>query len=154
MSGLSTYTPATETVALPGGGDFAVRGLSLEDFTILLRSHYDTLEQLFDQYLTEAALEQVDKDATDGALGLGDMKGILMEALSKAPALVGDVIARAADEPENGHRARLLPIGTQIEAVQKIVTLTLEAEGGMEKLFETAKTAWTSLAGLVPGRSR
>lgn len=154
MSGLSTYTPATEKVALPGGGEFAVRGLSLEDFTILLRSHYETLEHLFDQYLTEAALEKVDQEATDGALGLGDMKGMVLEALSKAPALVGDVIAHAAGEVEHSHRARLLPVGVQIEAVQKIITLTLEAEGGMEKLFETAKTAWTSLAGLVPGRSR
>lgn len=152
--GLGTFTPATAKVALPGGGEFVVRGLSLEDFTVLLRTHYATLEHLFDRYLSEAALEKVDQDAADGLLGLGDMRGVVLEAVSQAPALIGDVIARAADETENPHRARLLPVGVQIDAIQKVVELTLTAEGGLEKLFETAKTAWTGMAGLVQGRSR
>lgn len=152
--GLGTFTPATETVALPDGEKFAVRGLSFEDFTILLRDHYASLEVLFDRYVSEAALAKVDQDAADGALGLGDIRGVVLEALREAPALLGDVIARAADETENPHMARYLPMGVQIEAIQKIVELTLTQEGGLEKLFETAKTAWTSMAGLARSPSR
>lgn len=64
------------------------------------------------------------------------------------------MIARAADETERPEMARTLPTGVQIDAIQKVITLTLEAEGGLEKLIETAKTAWTGVAALVPGPSR
>ena len=152
--GLTAFIPATEKVALPGGGEFAVRGLSLEDFTVLLRDHYDPMEAIFQRYINEVALEKVDRDIMDGTLGLADMRTVVLDALREAPGLIGDVIARAADETENPHIARLLPVGVQIEAVQKIVTLTLQAEGGLEKLIETATTAWTTMAGVVQGRSR
>lgn len=152
--GLGNFTPATDTVALPNGETFAVRGLSFEDITVLLRDHYDALETLFDRYVSEAALDRVDREAADGQLGLGDVRSVVLEALTAAPALVGDVIARAADEVERPHIARLLPIGVQIEAVQKVIELTLSQEGGMEKLFETAKSAWATVAGLARKPSR
>lgn len=149
--GLSGFKPKTETVEYPGGS-FAVRGLSLEDFTVLLRTHHKPMADLFDRYVSEAALEKVDAD-TGGALRLGDMKQVVLEAFELAPGLVGDSIARAADETDNPHVARLLPIGVQIDAISKIVRLTLEAEGGLEKLAETVSTLAASLSTVAANRS-
>jgi len=150
---LKSFQPATQEVAIPGGGTFAVRGLALEDFTILLRKYYEPMAALFDQYLSEAALAKVDKD-TENALGLADMKGVILNALTVAPGLIGDTIARAADMTEDTHLPRLLPMGTQIDAMTKIVTLTLEAEGGVEKLIETVSTLATSLSTVAANRPR
>lgn len=146
------FTPKTETVKIPGGESFVVRGLSLEDFAVLLRSHHAPLSALFDQYVSEAALESVD-EAMGANLNIGDVKGVILEALEHAPALVGDAIARGADETENPHLARTLPIGVQADAVSKIVTLTLEAEGGMEKLLETVINLVTTMSTAVANRS-
>jgi len=149
---LKSFKPATQDVAIPGGS-FAVRGLALEDFTILLRQYYEPMSALFDQYLSEAALAKMDKD-TDNALGLADMQSVVMNALVVAPGLIGDTIARAADMDGDTHTPRLLPLGIQIEAITKIVTLTLEAEGGVEKMIETVSTLATSLSTVVANRAR
>ena len=146
------FTPDTKTVEYPGG-EFAVRGLSLEDFTVLIREHYQPMAALFDRYVAEAVLEKADADS-GGTLGLGDMQNVVLEALEVAPALIGDVIARGADETENPAVCRLLPAGVQIDAIGKIVTLTLAAEGGMEKLVETVSRLTTTLATVVESRSR
>ena len=97
-------------------------------------------------------MESVD-EAMGTGLNIGDVKGVVMEALQHAPALIGDVIARAADETEHPERARLLPAGVQIDAITKIVTLTLEAEGGMEKLLETVINLVTTMSTAVANRS-
>lgn len=150
--GLSGYTPKTEKVEFPGG-EFAVRGLAPEDFTILLREHYAPMAALFDRYIGEAALEKVSADVTGGRLKLGDMRDVVLAAFDQAPALMGDVIARAADETENPKLARTLPSGVQIDAIGKIVTLTLEAEGGLEKLMETVSMVAANLVSVVANRS-
>lgn len=152
MTGLTAFTPMTEEVIIPGG-KFAVRGLALEDFTVLIRTHYLPMVALFEKYVGEASLERLDRDSELG-LNLGDMKSVVLEALDTAPALIGDVIARAADETENPHIARLLPMGAQIDAIGKIVKLTLEAEGGMEKMMGTINMLTASLSTAVKSRSR
>ncbi len=151
---LTAFEPKTEIVELPGGGSFAVRGLSLEDFTVLLRAHYEPISTLFDRYVAESAAEAVDQKETGGVMGLGDVRGVVLEALEHAPGLIGDVIARAAGETENPHRARLLPMGVQIDAIEKVIRLTLEAEGGLEKLVETVSRLAGSLTELTANRSR
>lgn len=152
MTGLSAFTPQTKKVEFPGG-HVAVRGLALEDFTILIREHYLPMVALFERYVGEASLARIDNE-TGGGLGLADMKGVVMDALDTAPALIGDVIARAADEHENPHMARLLPMAVQIDAIGKIVALTLEAEGGMEKLMGTVNNLLASLSVATANRSR
>ncbi len=151
---LTAFEPKTEIVELPGGGSFAVRGLSLEDFTVLLRAHYEPISTLFDRYVAESAAEAVDQKETGGVMGLGDVRGVVLEALEHAPGLIGDVIARAAGETENPHRARLLPMGVQIDAIEKVIRLTLDAEGGLEKLVETVSRLAGSLTELTANRSR
>jgi hypothetical protein len=151
MTGLSGFIPVTDDVTYPGG-KFAVRGLSLEDFTILIRSHYPPMLALFEKYVSEAGMERLDVEV-GGGLNLGDMKAVVLDALDTAPALIGDVIACASGETENAHIARTLPMGVQIDAIGKIVTLTLEAEGGMEKLLGTINLLTTSLSTAAGTRS-
>lgn len=151
--GLSAFTPKTEKVLLPDG-EFVVRGLSLEDITVLLRHHYEPIRSLFDKYVAEAAATAVDQAVADGEMGLGSIPDVVLEGLEKAPGLIGDVIARAADETENPHLARLLPVGVQIDAIEKVIRLTLEAEGGMEKLVETVSRLAATLTDVAAKPSR
>ena len=99
-TGLSGYTPQTKEVKFPGGA-FTVRGLSAEDFTVLLHDHYAPMAALFDRYVNEAALERVSR-AAGGALDLADMKGVVLAAAKEAPALFGDVIARVGSGTPSG----------------------------------------------------
>jgi len=150
--GFGTFTPKTETVEFPGG-KFAVRGLSLEDFTVLLRKYHEPAKALFDRYANEAAIEAVDAATNGTPVGLSNVKDVILEALEVAPGMIADVIARAADETERPEIARLLPLGVQLDAVQKIVALTLEAEGGVEKLTESVMKLAGTLADMNAARS-
>ena len=152
--GLASFNPATETVAIPGGDTIAVRALSPEDIAVIVRSHYTVCRQLFDRFVREAAMDAVDQKVSGGLLGLGDLQDVLMEVLEKAPGLFADLIARGCGEPHLAHQARLLPLRVQQEAVEKIVTLTLTAEGGMEKLVEAVVKLVGSMASLTTDRSR
>jgi hypothetical protein len=156
--GLGTFTPKTEKVTIPSGGEFAVRGLAPEDFVVLLRNHRETMTQLFEKYVAEAAMVALAEDEADSGvvqmLASRGVQDLIFEALERVPALAGDIISRAADETENPHLARLLPTGVQLDSLDKIVRLTLESEGGLEKLLETVSRLTTSLAGLTVDRSR
>lgn len=142
--GLTAFQPKTEKVEIPGGDHFVVRGLALEDLTVLLRTHYNTVERLYERYVGESAaayaLQHIEDEAGIAGLDISGVKGVVLESIDAAPALIGDVIARAADEHEHPELARLLPIGVQIDATEKIIRLTLEAEGGLEKLVESVRT--------------
>jgi hypothetical protein len=152
--GLRDFAPATETIQLPGGDTFVVRGLALEDITVLLRSHYDTAAKLFDKYVNAAATDAANAALPEADFGSGGMRSVALEALQEAPTLIADVIAQAADEPELAPLVKRLPLGTQIEAAEAVIRLTLEAEGGLEKLIETVNKLTSSLAGLGDDRSR
>lgn len=150
--GLKSFTPATEEVGLPDGDTFAVRGLSLEDIAILLREHYEPIKALFDEYVGEASVQGVSV-ATGELADIDDLEEVMLNSLQIAPALMADVIARAADEPKLVSVIRRLPAGTQIEALEKILKLTLSAEGGLEKLAETVTRLTGSLTALPVDRS-
>lgn len=137
------YTPATQSVQYPGG-EFAVRGLSPEDIGVLLAAHYEALANLFDTYVTESAIQSLGNDVSRGQLNLGNVGEVIGRVMATAPTLIADVIARAAGE-EDSRVVRLLPLTVQIDAVEKIIRLTLEAEGGLEKLVETV----TRIAGVL-----
>lgn len=152
--GLRDFTPKTETVSLPGDDSFVVRGLALEDITVLVGAYYDTAAKLFDKYVSEAAVDTANAALPSANFGEGNMRGVVRDALKEAPAMLAEVIARAAGEPDLAPQVRLLPLGTQVAATEAIIRLTLEAEGGMEKLVETINKVSSSLAGLGEDRSR
>lgn len=150
--GLRDYAPAVETIDLPNGDSFVVRGLSLNDITALVRDHYDMAAALFDKYVAAASSE-----AVDTAIGIKDgnhVRDAVLDALKAAPGLLSDTIAHAADEPDMAGNVARLPLGVQIEAVEAVIRLTLEAEGGLEKLIGTVEKLAGSVAGLTVDRSR
>lgn len=152
MTGLAGYTPKTEKVEYPGG-DFTVRGLSPDDFVSLMAEHNEIMSALFDKFINESAIQKAGLELTGGKLKLADMQNVVQEAVKAAPPLMADIIAHGAGEPSLAPTARLLPTGSQIDALTKIANLTLEAEGGMEKLVETVSTLAASLASVVANRS-
>lgn len=147
---LSDYAPKSETVTFPGG-EFTVRGLSLQDLTVLLRTHYATANALFDRYIGESAMAAA--TAKSPEIATGDPREVVLEALEVAPGMISDVVARAADEPDKAALVARLPLGVQVEAIEAVVRLTLEAEGGLEKFVETVLRLTGSLASVPVDRS-
>lgn len=137
--------PKTETVHYPGG-EFAVRGLSFEDISVLVREYYPALETLWTRYVTESTVASVAEN-TRLPDDLSDIRGVIMDTLEIAPGLVATIIARASGEPDNLAAARAMGAGIQIDAITRIVTLTLESEGGPGNLMER-------LSGLANGLTR
>lgn len=106
------------------GGAFAVRGLGLNDITVLVNKHEAKLEAIFRQAF-EAATSGEDPET---------VAGMAMTMLQSIPDLVVDVIAMAADAtPEDAEKLGRIPIEWQYEAVQAIGQLTFGADGGVKK---------------------
>jgi hypothetical protein len=126
---ISDFQLPTEEVLFPNGGSFAVRGLSLQDITLLLGQHGSSMESFFDQY-------NGNKDQS--AMDIG------MNLVGKAPSLVAQIIASAADEPDMATKIIRFPIVVQQDALEKIARLTFDASGGPGKFVE-------AVMGLVQG---
>lgn len=114
---LADYTPARVKIEQGGKPLVTVRGLSLDDLSILVRAHKPTLDRLY------GAAEQGRMSAFGG-------EAFFLELIQAAPDVAYEVIALAADEPEYLVHGRKLPLGFQIKALQTIVQLTLEDVGG------------------------
>lgn len=135
---LTDFTPITDEVKVSDGVSFAVRGLSFDDISTLVQSHYDPLSRLFDEYIAEGIAAAVIETEND------ELSQVVLGVMKQAPGLIADVIALAADERDEVDRIKRLTIGVQIDAIQKTLVLTLQAEGGLGKLVET-------ITGLVQG---
>lgn len=120
---LADITFAKETINLPGGNSFTVRGISTDDIATLLRSRSDEIGKFFVKYAGQAK-----RAGNEAAIG--------MELLESAPGLMGEIIALAADEPTMAAVASRLPLPTQLEAIEKIASLTFDEAGGVGKFVE------------------
>lgn len=127
---LADYKPATESVVL-GEASFEVRGLSLVDLSILIRSHLPDLDALFS--LFDQARVQPTEDITAVALSI----------VSQAPGFAANLIALAADMPEAAPQAMQIPAPKQIEIIIAIINLTFAEVGGIKK-------GMGLIAGLLP----
>lgn len=111
-----------------GPDSFAVRGLSTTDIESLVRAHGEPLRELFNEF--------VDKPASEGPV---DVYALLRNAVSRVPGLMQQIIGIAADADADDMKVLAkLPTQVQIDALVKIVALTLNVEGDMGKLMETA----------------
>lgn len=156
------FTPPTETIPIHGSAaPLTVRALNLDDILALARAHFEPMTQLFNAYVLDG-VRAAGTAAKGGKGGKGAAKpagvpAAVLEALTLAPALVADVIVAASDSASTpGARAivRKLPTGVQIAAVEATIRLTLEAEGGLEKLVETVSRLADGMAGLSASLSR
>lgn len=128
---LSDYTPLTKEVPVRGGS-LTVRGLSLDDVSILMADHLDDLESLFDLY---------DRKGDDPITSTR----FILTLTRQAPALVATAIALACDAPDQVAKARKMSIPVQTNALQAILHLTFEEAGGFRKFAESLTTLIQSL---------
>jgi hypothetical protein len=119
---LADYTPERVTISLRNKPLMEVRGLSLEDVSVLIRQHLPDLEKLYDLAQAGGQVAPVLRRFSED--------GFLLKTVTEVPNLAARVISLAADEPGSDHLAKLLPIATQIMALQAIVRLTFEDIGG------------------------
>lgn len=122
---LSDFQVPTESVALPGGNSFTVRGLSVDDITQLVNAHRPALEAIFNKFEEQ------------GDLSLEMTATIVEGMISSFPGFVAQAIALAADEPGEGAKVRKLPVSIQVEAVERIGRLTFISEGGLKNVLAT-----------------
>lgn len=94
------FAPQKSTVRASNGSSFDVRGLNVVDFGYLVERHGELLDIWFETGIT------------------------ITDILNRAPALVADVIACAADERDQSEKAASLPLGLQYRALSEIFRLT------------------------------
>lgn len=121
---LADYEPERVEIAHKGKPLLSVRGLCLDDLSILVRAHLVTLNKLFET--AKAGMRP------DSVFGVSDL--FLMDMIHKAPDVIFDIIALACDETEYSETARKLPVGVQFKALQAIMSLTMEDIGGPKAL--------------------
>ncbi|KGJ23760.1 hypothetical protein [Paracoccus sanguinis] len=106
-----------------GGVVGRVRALNDGDVSLIWQKH-------------EEALEQVLALATGDGAANATAK-VIEIALTNFPDLVADVICLASGEDWDRaiQGVRKMPLGLKMEALGTIIRMTLESEGGLEKLF-------------------
>lgn len=106
------YQPQTATIKT-AGGEINLRGLNVDDLSGLIYRHGGLIETWFE--------------------GEVDM----VQTVAKAPALVADMIACAAGQPEAIDKAAQMPVGLQVRAISEVFRLTFsEADmGELVRLF-------------------
>lgn len=131
---LADFQPAKDEVSFQGGS-FQVRGLSLDDISILMRENLSDLDDLLKLYA----------ENVDNRVAIAATAQFAVSMAREMPALVARLISLAADEPGYEDKARQMPLPVQVEALKKIVHLTFAEAGGAKKFFESL----TSLIGAV-----
>ena len=121
---LADYVVEKATISLKGKPLMEVRGLSLEDVTMLINLHLDDLTRLADMVDTqkENLISRITAD------------GFATKLLLDCPKVAARIIATAADQEDMVDRIRLLPFATSVLALKEISRLTLEDMGGPKEL--------------------
>jgi hypothetical protein len=125
--GLRDYELPSETVKIDEKGSFLVRGISFEDISRLVQAHGPVLAMVYAKFTT-----------------LKDGEGLRPETLGKLvtsvmdqfPEAVADMIAIAAEERDQAAKIRRLPVGVQLDAIEKIIRLTFSGEAELKKVVE------------------
>lgn len=126
-----------EEIEFPGG-NFAVRGLSLDDISYLVQHHGQRMESLFSDFAQ-----------TSGEITVEAIASFALPLLQAAPEIAADMIACASGDPEDSAIARTLPFPTQLDALQKLAGLTFSVSGGPKKLLETVVSMAQGTTGLL-----
>ena len=120
---LADFEPTKVVIEHNGKPLVSVRGLCLDDISILVRAHLIVLNKL---------VEQAKSNVQGGVFGVNDL--FMLELMGKAPDVAWDIIALAADEPEYGDTARKMPASLQIKILSEVMRLTMEDIGGPKAL--------------------
>src|SRR5690606_9829538 len=104
---------------------FTVGALDLTLVLLLLKARMPEAKSLFDEAKRKGLVDNPDP------------MSIALMLMQLAPDFVAEAVAMAAGEPDMADKVRKLPVGTQLEAIDAIMDLTFEAEGGVKKFGET-----------------
>lgn len=137
-TGLSGVAIATRSIKVPGGGEFAVRGLSFSDLTGLYQLHGGELGLWFERFVGDAANAVAGDSIADAVASI----------ISAAPDLAAAAIALAADA-EDGELdiVKRLPLGVQIDALSAVGELTFTEDMPPKKVLEIVIRMATGLVG-------
>lgn len=144
--GLTASLLASKTVKT-SGGEFAVRGLSLNDIVSVFGTHRQAIEDLFNRIFV----------VDGGKVGMAeevDVDMIIATVVGEAPLVAASIIATAADSTDDeGFAVALrLPGPVQIAALMAVAELTFTTEMPPKKVLEIviqlATGAQKSLLGL------
>lgn len=135
---LKSYIQRTETVEIPNNEPLVVRGFSLPDIMLVAQRHRSAVEELFEK-------------VSAGELRADSVEEVIADVILQFAPVVGQVIASAAGEPDEWEVATTLPLGVQVDALEKIVHLTFESVGGPEKFMGIIRKF---LEEMVPGAVR
>jgi hypothetical protein len=126
--GLTSYRAPTTNIPLGKDNSFTVRGLGLDDFSVLIANHLSAITQATEAY--ELFQRSSGKIAS--------MQGFFMILLKEYPGLMSEVISIAADEPDAKNIR--LPMAIQTSALSEIGRLTLTDAGGLGNLLAMLAT--------------
>lgn len=131
---LADFKIFTETVSFKGGS-VTVRGLALDDITVLLHNKLADLDDLMALY----------GDHVDDRVAITATAQYAIGLVRRSPDLVATIISLAADEPELEAKARRLPMPTQVKLIERIVELTFVEAGGVKKFIESLMNLLTKV---------
>lgn len=113
---LADYQPEREQIFHKGSLLVSVRGLSLDDLSVLVRGNLAELQQIY------AALKQPDQFSIDELM--------IMQLINQTPLLAAKIISLAADEPAALEAASRLTVPLQMTILIAVARLTFEDVGG------------------------
>jgi hypothetical protein len=142
--GLRDLRLPSSSVTVPGGDSFAVRGLSLQDISALVRHHGAAMTLLFDKFI---------RQGEDG-MPPADMATMGRTLLEIAPDAAAEMIALAAGEPEAVDIVRTLPLPVQVEALDLLMSHTFATDQDLKKVVETVIRAATGTTNLLNSLNR
>lgn len=131
---LKNYRAPFDTI-LTGDEPTAVFGLTVTDIGMLMRDYGESCRDAYNIYAaTEGTGDEVARiDRT------------LVELVHLVPDLVAAIIAYAAREPDAIDVAKSLPVTIQIDALVKVLNLTMATEGGLGNFLAVLRNATDSL---------
>jgi hypothetical protein len=133
---LHDYQPERREVIVNKKPLFQVQGLSLDDLSLLVRTHLPDLENITDILMGVAT-------APGASLGAA-----AISLVSEAPGLVANTIAVASGEQDLDAlivQARRLPFPVQVDALEKILDMTFQEVGGVKKFTEIILQMWAKV---------
>ena len=136
--GLKNLQLPTESITI-AGEVIPLNGLSLPDVTTLIRRHGAAMNDIF---------ERVSGEVKKGEENF-DVKSILVTLAQETPVVVAEIICLSARELDAVEETLRLPFPVQIEALEKIVRVTFDAEGGVKNFAETVIRIANSLSGSI-----
>lgn len=123
------YKVPTVMIDTGDGQHRPVRGLSLDDMSLLVVGHLDSMMDITTLYI----------QSQNDVLSVTNMTDLITVAVRQFPDFISEVISIVTDTPEL--RNVRLPAGLQLKVIAAALKLTIEDAGGLGNLSAILQTA-------------